>query len=69
MGTVGARIYNPMDLYGKKSVYVKRWNRPCAVAFLISMQFNTLAQFINYGIFEYTPNQKPTKTFIDHVKK
>lgn len=65
MGTVGKRIYNPMELIGIKSVYVKRWNRPCAVAFLLSMQFRVLAEYMDYGIFEYTPEQKTKGSFTD----
>lgn len=69
MGTIGARIENPMDLFKHKSVYVKRWERPCAVSFLISMQFRTLSFFIDSGIFEYTAEPKKTKSFIDYVKQ
>lgn len=72
MGTIGERLTNPMDMFGRKSVYVKRWERPCAVAFLISMQFKELASLINSGLFEYTPvdkSNKPTFTQIVHSYK
>lgn len=61
MGTIGDRLNNPMDLIGKKSVYVKRWERPCAVAFLISMQFKELVSLFNTGIFEYIKEDKTNK--------
>jgi len=61
MGTIGERLINPMDLFGKKSVYINRWKRPCAVAFIISMQFKEVASLINGGIFEYTPEDKSNK--------
>jgi hypothetical protein len=69
MGTIGLKITNPMDLLKYKSVYVKAWERPCAVSFLISMQFRVLASFISRGIYEYTPAPKKTKTFVEIIKE
>lgn len=69
MGTIGIQINNPMDIMGKKSVYVKRWNRPCAVAFLISMQFKELAALVNDGLFEYTAEDKSNKPKFTQIVK
>lgn len=61
MGTTGKRLDNPMDILGKKSVYIMKWKRPCAVAFLISMQFKEVANLIEHGVFEYTAEDKSNK--------
>lgn len=61
MGTIGERLTNPMELLSERSVYVKRWERPCAVSFLISMQFRTLALFFEHGIYKYTKEDKSNK--------
>lgn len=68
MGIVGEIINNPIALFGEKSVYVKRWNRPCATAFLISMQFRTLAELFKHGVFKYTPAEPKKSTFTEIVQ-
>ena len=57
MGTVGKQLTNPFEMFGKKSVYVGNWRRPCAVAFLISMQLKEIKKLFDIGVYEYTPQR------------
>lgn len=58
MGTIGKQLTNPFEMFGKPSVYVGNWRRPCAVAFLISMQLKEIKRLFDIGVYEYTPINK-----------
>lgn len=58
MGTIGKRLDNPMDILGKKSVYIGNWRKPCAVAFILGMQMKEVVKLFQIGVYDYTPNPK-----------
>jgi len=49
----GQQIRTAEELYRTKSVYVKKWEKGHATAFICSMQFRVVMQWLRSGQFFY----------------